>query len=134
MKRQKYPHLRHDMERNYGIIFTPKQLDELAKGDRRLQRDLRDDCTDTTVREVLSTLVVWDVLGRGRYWPINFDGPDAAGKFHFEFYPAAKRAGYKIPDYVLSGLAQMRESRIQNLSKEISERQMEITRLKGETF
>ena len=122
------------MERGYGIIFTAKQLDELAKGDRRLQRDLRDDCTDTAVREVLSTLVVWDVLGRGRYWPCMGEGSDAALSFQLEFYPAAVRAGYKIPDYILGSLAQMRDVRIQKLSKEISKQQMEITRLRGETF
>jgi hypothetical protein len=122
------------MERNYGVIFTPEQLEELAKGDRRLQRDLRDDCTDTAVREVLSTLVVWDVLGRGRYWPCNGEGSDAALSFQLEFYPAAKRAGYKVPDYILGSLAKMRDHRVQTLSKQITKQQQEITRLKGETF
>jgi hypothetical protein len=134
MKRQKYPHLRHDLERNYGITFTPKQLEELVKGDRRMQRDLRDDCTDTAVREVFSTLVVWDVLGRGRHWPCMGEGSDAALSFQLEFYPAAVRAGYKIPDYILGSLAQMRDVRVQNLSKQITKQQQEITRLKGETF
>ena len=133
-KRQKYPQLRNAMERGYGIIFTAKQLDELAKGDRRLQRDLRDDCTDTAVREVLSTLVVWDVLGRGRYWPCMGEGSDAALSFQLEFYPAAKRAGYKIPDYILGSLAQMRDVRVQKLKKEVTEAQAEIKRLGMETF
>lgn len=122
------------MEKNYGVIFTPKQLEELAKGDRRLQRDLRDDCTDTAVREVFSTLVVWDVLGRGRSWPCNGEGSDAALSFQLEFYPAAKRAGYNIPSYILGSLAQMRDHRVQTLSKQITKQQQEITRLKGETF
>jgi hypothetical protein len=134
MKRQKYPQLRNEMEKNYGVIFTPKQLEELAKGDRRPQRDLRDDCTDTAVREVFSTLVVWDVLGRGRSWPCNGEGSDAALSFQLEFYPAAKRAGYSIPSYILGSLAQMRDHRVQTLSKQITKQQQEITRLKGETF
>jgi hypothetical protein len=133
MKRQKYPELRKSME-NYGIIFTPKQLEELAKGDRRLQRDLRNDSTDTAVREVFGTLVVWDVLGRGRQWPCIGEGSDAHLSFQLEFYPAAKRAGYQIPDYILGSLAQMREVRVQKLKKEITDKQAEIKRLGMETF
>lgn len=132
MRKRKYPDLRKAMALNYGLILTPKQLERLAK-DPRERHDLKIDSTDTAVRETFSTLVVWDVLGRGRYWPCNGEGSEAGEKFFLEFYPAAVKAGYQVASYVLANLEVKRRVRIQKLKNQISDTQAELKRLQKES-
>ncbi len=125
-----YPELRKAMADQYGIVFTPRQLERLATepGDRR---DLAIDSTDTATRESFGTGVVWDVLGKGRYWPMYGDGPDAGAKFFFEFFPAAERKGYKLAPWVANDLKRGIAERCVTLRKQIADRQHELCRLEA---
>jgi hypothetical protein len=132
-KPQKYPHLRAALEQQYGLVLTARQLEKLAT-DPREKRDLKIDSTDTATREVFGTLVVWDVLGKGRNWPVNGDGFEYADGFYLEFFPAAKRKGYKVLDAIMADLFTRRDARIKRLQAQMVEATKEINRLLMEEF
>lgn len=129
----KYPELRAALQSQYGIKFTSKQLEKLAT-DPRERHDLALDCTDTAVRETFGTLVVWDVLGKRKYWPTMGEGSDAASAFHLEFFPAAKQKGYELAPFVSDSLKQVCTARMKLLRKRIIETQAELSRLESLTF
>ena len=129
---KKYPHLRETMARQYGVLLTSEQLERLAVGDKRMLRDLKDDSTDTCTREMFTTALVWEILGKDRTWPTYGDGDDCNEAFYFEFFPEAQRKGYKIMAEVMADLKKKKNGRLVRLSLEIKAKQEEIDRLVGE--
>lgn len=88
--------VREAMHDWYNVILTDEQIVVLGARNSSLKRELLDGVFDTTTREYMATVLVEDVLGKGRHWPLNGEGHEVGEKFFLEFYPAAWAKGYKI--------------------------------------
>jgi len=82
-----------------AIVLSDEQCKQLVERDpANLSRYAGDEhvSMDTLDRDLISSLIVEDVLGVGRRWPKNGDGEEAATKFNHEFAAAARSKGYAL--------------------------------------
>lgn len=88
--------LQNAIHDQFCIDLTDERIERLAQKDEGVREALEENFSDTRDREVLIQLVVEDVLGEGRSWPVYGDGHDSAQAFYAEFYPAAEARGYRL--------------------------------------
>lgn len=86
------------LEDYYGLVVTTEQLEAVLAKDPDFRRDLvkYNSPTDTADREVLSHLVIKEILGdqTGRGWPTYGDGDAYRDEFYAKLRQAAPLKGF----------------------------------------
>jgi len=81
----KYPAIRGEMVRNFGIVMSDELIERVSKKDSVLRRALKHDICDTMERDLLIDQVVLLVLGEDWSWPRNGDDMYASRRFSEKF-------------------------------------------------